>query len=163
MRPSRSSRTKDSSPSNLQRPRRIGTKLSHDVLNSARVPLLIGEQPNPWDLLQPQDVMSRHRAAKLLRRCGLLGGIDLLSPEYLFTSIERWPFHTEPPDHYDLLFDLLGLSLSQSNTLMLIALVIAMTDRAQGIFALLRTSLGGDRSNQPTHHAVFRKRIAGLG
>src|SRR6184192_590451 len=22
---------------------------------------LIGEQPNPWDLLQPQDVMSRHR------------------------------------------------------------------------------------------------------
>ena len=25
---------------------------------------LIGEQPNPWDLLQPQDVMSRHRGAK---------------------------------------------------------------------------------------------------
>ena len=23
--------------------------------------LLIGEQPNPWDLLQPQDRMSRHR------------------------------------------------------------------------------------------------------
>src|SRR6476646_5954891 len=39
---------------------------------------LIGEQPNPWDLLQPQDVMSRHRGAKLLRRCGLLGGISLL-------------------------------------------------------------------------------------
>jgi hypothetical protein len=28
----------------------------------------IGEQPNPWDLLQPQDVMSRHRGAKQLRR-----------------------------------------------------------------------------------------------
>ena len=41
---------------------------------------LIGEQPNPWDLLQPQDVMSRHRGAKPLRRCGLLGGISLLSP-----------------------------------------------------------------------------------
>ena len=25
---------------------------------------LIGEQPNPWDLLQPQDKMSRHRGAK---------------------------------------------------------------------------------------------------
>ena len=24
-------------------------------------PALMGEQPNPWDLLQPQDVMSRHR------------------------------------------------------------------------------------------------------
>ena len=41
---------------------------------------LIGEQPNPWDLLQPQDVTSRHRGAKLLRRCELLGGISLLSP-----------------------------------------------------------------------------------
>src|SRR3954462_15062610 len=59
---------------------------------------LNGEQPYPWGLLQPQDVMSRHRGAKLLRRCGLLGGISLLSPEYLL-SVERWPFHTEPPDH----------------------------------------------------------------
>lgn len=55
---------------------------------------LIGEQPNPWDLLQPQDVMSRHRGAKHRRRCELLGGISLLSPEYLL-SVERWPFHTE--------------------------------------------------------------------
>src|SRR3954453_14936819 len=78
---------------------------------------LIGEQPNPWDLLQPQAVMSRHRGAKLLRRCGLLGGISLLSPEYLL-SVERWPFHTEPPDHYDLLSHLLDLSVSQLSTLM---------------------------------------------
>ena len=41
---------------------------------------LIGGQPNPWDLLQPQDVMSRHRGAKLPRRCELLGEISLLSP-----------------------------------------------------------------------------------
>ena len=41
---------------------------------------LIGEQPNPWDLLQPQDVMSRHRGAKPPRRCELLGEISLLSP-----------------------------------------------------------------------------------
>ena len=43
--------------------------------------LLIGEQPNPWDLLQPQDMMSRHRGAELRRRYGLLGGTSLLSPE----------------------------------------------------------------------------------
>ena len=55
---------------------------------------LMGEQPNPWDLLQPQDVTSRHRGAKPLRRYELLGGISLLSPEYLL-SFERWPFHTE--------------------------------------------------------------------
>ena len=78
---------------------------------------LIGEQPNPWDLLQPQDVMSRHRGAKLPRRCGLLGGISLLSPAYLL-SVERWPFHAGPPDHYDRLSSLLDLSVSQSGRLM---------------------------------------------
>ena len=59
---------------------------------------LNGEQPYPWDLLQPQDVMSRHRGAKHCRRYELLGSISLLSPAYLL-SVERWPFHTEPPDH----------------------------------------------------------------
>lgn len=59
---------------------------------------LIGEQPNPWDRLQPQDVMSRHRGAKPLRRYGRSGAISLLSPGYLL-SVERRPFHTESPDH----------------------------------------------------------------
>jgi hypothetical protein len=80
---------------------------------------LNGEQPYPWDWLQPQDVMSRHRGAKHRRRCELLGGISLLSPEYLL-SVERWPFHTEPPDHYNLLSYLLDVSVSQSSTLMLL-------------------------------------------
>ena len=77
---------------------------------------LMGEQPNPWDLLQPQDVTSRHRGAKPLRRYELLGGISLLSPEYLL-SFERWPFHTEPPDHYALVSYLCDLLVSQSSTL----------------------------------------------
>ena len=77
---------------------------------------LMGEQPNPWDLLQPQDVTSRHRGAKRFRRYELLGIISLLSPEYLL-SFERWPFHTEPPDHYALLSYLLDLSVSQSSSL----------------------------------------------
>ncbi len=78
---------------------------------------LIGEQPNPWDLLQPQDVMSRHRGAKPPRRCGLLGEISLLSPAYLL-SVERWPFHSGPPDHYDRLSSLLDMSVLQSGRLM---------------------------------------------
>ena len=60
--------------------------------------VLMGEQPNPWDLLQPQDAMSRHRGAKPPRRCGLLAAISLLSPEYLL-SVERWRYHEQPPDH----------------------------------------------------------------
>ena len=78
---------------------------------------LIDEQSNPWDLLQPQDAMSRHRGAKQRRRYGLLGIISLLSPAYLL-SVERWPFHAGPPDHYDRLSSLLDLSVSQSGRLM---------------------------------------------
>ena len=78
---------------------------------------LNGEQPYPWDLLQPQDVMSRHRGAKHPRRYGLLGGISLLSPAYLL-SVERWPFHAEPPDHYDRLSTLLDMYVSQSGRLL---------------------------------------------
>ena len=78
---------------------------------------LMGEQPNPWDLLQPQDVTSRHRGAKPLRRYELLGGISLLSPEYLL-SFERCPFHAETPDHYALVSYLLGMSASQSSALL---------------------------------------------
>ena len=59
---------------------------------------LIGEQPNPWDLLQPQDAMSRHRGAKPLRRCELLAAISLLSPEYLLSDEQR-RFHIQPLDH----------------------------------------------------------------
>src|SRR6266704_6529357 len=77
---------------------------------------LMGEQPNPWDLLQPQDAMSRHRGAKPLRRYELSGRISLLSPAYLL-SVKRWPFHAEPPDHYALLSHLLDLFVSQLSSL----------------------------------------------
>ena len=59
---------------------------------------LTGEQPDPWDLLQPQDEMSRHRGAKQRRRYGRLGAISLLSPEYLL-SVEQRRFHIPSLDH----------------------------------------------------------------
>ena len=59
---------------------------------------LMGEQPNPWDRLQPQDATSRHRGAKPCRRYGLLGKISLLSPGYLL-SVERPRTHVPWPDH----------------------------------------------------------------
>ncbi len=80
---------------------------------------LIGEQPNPWNLLQPQDVTSRHRGAKPPRRYELLGEISLLSPEYLL-SFERWPTHAVPPDHYIQLSSLRAPSLLQSSSLLLL-------------------------------------------
>ena len=104
-------------PSNHGRPQRIEDRTVSRRSEPSSRTTLIGEQPNPWDLLQPQDVMSRHRGAKPPRRCGLLGEISLLSLEYLL-SVERWPFHAGPPDHYDRLSSLLDLSVSQSGGLM---------------------------------------------
>ena len=78
---------------------------------------LIGEQPNPWDLIQPQDATSRHRGAKPRRRYELLGVISLLSLRYLL-SVERRQFHFLPPDHLGLLSHLLDLLVSQLGGLM---------------------------------------------
>ena len=114
---------------------------------------LMGEQPNPWDLLQPQDVTSRHRGAKPLRRYELLGGISLLSPEYLL-SFERRSFHTHPPDHYILVSYLLGMSASQSSALMLLHSIRPVTNRPEGTFESLRYSFGGDHPSQTTHQTV---------
>src|ERR1700733_8097018 len=121
---------------------------------------LIGEQPNPWDLLQPQDVMSRHRGAKRRRRYGLLGVISLLSPAYLL-SVERWPTHAGPPDHYDRLSSLLDLLVSQSGLCHYTRRTIS--DRSEPTFARLRYSLGGDRPSQTAHHALSRSPLRGRG
>ena len=114
--PTRSSRTSVGSPQISTPTTDRDRTVSRRSEPSSRATLM-GEQPNPWDLLQPQDVTSRHRGAKPLRRYELLGGISLLSPEYLL-SFERRPFHAEPPDHYAQVSFLFDMSVSQSSTLM---------------------------------------------
>ncbi|KAF1854303.1 hypothetical protein Lal_00007126 [Lupinus albus] len=79
VRPLRSSRTRSSSFKSLAPAMDRDRTVSRRSEPSSRTTLM-GEQPNPWDLLQPQDVMSRHRGAKPPRRYGLLGEISLLSP-----------------------------------------------------------------------------------
>ena len=105
--PTRSSRTSVGSPQISTPTTDRDRTVSRRSEPSSRATLM-GEQPNPWDLLQPRDVTSRHRGAKPLRRYELLGGISLLSPEYLL-SFERCPFHTETPDHYALVSYLIDL------------------------------------------------------
>ncbi len=113
---------------------------------------LIGEQPNPWNLLQLQDVMSRHRGAKRLRRQELQKVISLLSLTYLL-SVERQLFHIKLPDHYDLLTYLIDMSIFQSGKL------IPLYSTLGGYlfeftFVHLRYSLGGDRPSQTTNHKL---------
>ncbi len=80
VRPSRSSRTKEGSSHALAPTPDMDRTVSRRSEPSSRTALM-GEQPNPWDLLQPQVAMSRHRGAKPPRRCELLGEISLLSLE----------------------------------------------------------------------------------
>jgi hypothetical protein len=112
---------------------------------------LIGEQPNPWNLLQHQDVMSRHRGAKRPLRSGLWGVISLLSPAYLL-SVERRPCLTEPSDHYSRLSSLRDLSVLQSS-----GHVLLRSTAGRGLpeptIARLRYVLGGDLPSQTTNLA----------
>ncbi len=114
---------------------------------------LMGAQPNPWDRLQPQDGTSRPRGAKPPRRDELLGGISLLSPEYLL-SFERRSFHTHPPDHYAQVSCLLGMYASQTSALMPMHSFRAVTNRPEGTFVSLRYAFGGDHPSQTTRQAV---------
>lgn len=76
--------------------------------------ILFGEQPNPWNLFQLQEMMNRHRCPKLLHRFGLLRVIRPLSLRYLL-FVKRQIFHSNSPDHYSQLALLLEKLLSQSN------------------------------------------------
>src|SRR3954466_3046374 len=105
-------------PSNHKRPQRIEDRTVSRRSEPSSRTTLTGEQPDPWDLLQPQDVMSRHRGAKPRRRCERLGAISRAALAYLL-SYERWRFHIQPPDHLDLLSQLLDLLVSQSSSLIL--------------------------------------------
>src|SRR5215510_57988 len=79
-------------------------------------PLVLGRAPRKSRTPTADRDRTVSRGSKRRRRYGLLGVISLLSPAYLL-SVERWPFHTGPPDHYGRLSSLLEPSLSQSGGL----------------------------------------------
>ena len=114
---------------------------------------LIGEQPNPWDLLQPQDVMSRHRGAKLQSAC---------YPRRTFYPLSDGP---STRDHRITMTDfrLCSKCLSRSQASLCHCTQRLISDQSELTFARLRYSLGGDRPSQTTHHAGSLSRITGAG
>ena len=122
---------------------------------------LIGEQPNPWDLLQPQDVMSRHRGAKPHRRYGRLDAISLLSLEYLLSVCDGPSMRNHRITMAD--FRLCSTCQSHSQASLCHCTRRAISDRSELTIARLRYTLGGDRPSQTTHHAMSRTRITDLG
>ncbi len=123
---------------------------------------LIGEQPNPWDLLQPQDVMSRHRGAKLRRRCELSWAESACYPRSTFYPLSDGP---STRDHRITMTDfrLCSKCLSRSQAGLCHCTRRLISDQSEPTFARLRYSLGGDRPSQTTHHAGSLSRITGAG
>src|SRR6202789_1177391 len=121
---------------------------------------LNGEQPYPWDLLQPQDVMSRHRGAKPRRRYGLLGAISLLSRRTFY------PLSADPSTRdrqitmTDFRLCLARRPCSQAGFCHCTQQPIP--HRSEPTIARLRYSLGGDRPSQTAYHtwswSLFRGR-----
>ena len=122
---------------------------------------LIGEQPNPWDLLQPRDVMSRHRGAKHCRRYGRLGSISLLSPEYLLSVCDGPSMRNHRITMTD--FRPCSRCPSYSQASFCHYTQRPISDRSELTFVRLRYSLGGDRPSQTTHHTLSRTQIMGGG
>eukprot|EP00096_Caligus_rogercresseyi_P001269 TRINITY_DN1201_c0_g2_i7.p1 TRINITY_DN1201_c0_g2~~TRINITY_DN1201_c0_g2_i7.p1 ORF type:complete len:118 (+),score=3.72 TRINITY_DN1201_c0_g2_i7:315-668(+) len=112
----------------------------------------MGEQPNPWDLLQPQDVTSRHRGAKPPRRCELLGEISLLSRSTFY------PLSDGPSMQNRRItisyFRTWSTCQSHSQAPFCYCTLRTVTKRAEGTFESLRYAFGGDHPSQTTHHTL---------
>ncbi len=113
---------------------------------------LNGEQPYPWDLLQPQDEMSRHRGAKHYRRYGRLGSISLLSLEYLLSVCDSPSIRGHRVTMTD--FRLCSRCPSRSQACFCHCTHRLISDQPEQTFARLRYALGGDHPSQTTHHAL---------
>ncbi len=114
---------------------------------------LMGEQPNPWDVLPPQVAMSRHRGAKPPRRCELLGEISLLSKS------DFYPLSDGPSTRHRRItkadFRPCSSCPSHSQALFCLYTYRLIFIQSKRTFARLRYFLGGDRPSQTAHLTMF--------
>ncbi len=122
---------------------------------------LMGEQPNPWDLLQPQDATSRHRGAKPPRRCELLGGRSACYPRGSF-----YPLSDGPPTRYHRItkpdFRPCSTCRCRSQAPFCLYTLRTISDRSEGTFGRLRYILGGDRPSQTAHLTMSCHQFHGI-
>ena len=120
---------------------------------------LMGEQPNPWDRLQPQDATSRHRGAKPCRRCELLGKIACY-PQGSFYPLSYGPStrrrRITKPD-----FRLCSAGVPRSQAPFCLCTHRRMTIPPEGTVGRLRYLLGGDRPSQTAYQALSPRLLAG--
>ena len=122
---------------------------------------LTGEQPDPWDLLQPQDETSRHRGAKHRRRYGLLGGMSLLSPGYLLAvGLGASTCRQGIIKPY---FRTCSTCRCHSQAPLCLYTQRLIADQAEGTFGRLRYILGGHHPSETAHQALSLIRITDRG
>ncbi len=113
---------------------------------------LMSEQLNPWDLLQPQDVTSRHRGAKPPRRYELLGEISLLSQRTFYPMSDGPSIQNHRITI--LYFRTCSACRPHSQARLCYCTLRTVTKRAERTFRSLRYNFGGDHPSQTTHQAM---------
>ncbi len=118
---------------------------------------LIGEQPNPWDLLQPQDATSRHRGAKHAVDVNSWG-VSACYPRGSFYPLSdgsstRYRQITKPD------FRLCSTCQSRSQAPFCLCTLRMVSIHSEGTFGRLRYALGGDRPSQTVRLKLSTCRI----
>ena len=132
--------------SNFQRPRRIGDRTVSRRSEPSSRTALMGEQPNPWDRLQPQDAMSRHRGAKPPRRCELLGRSACYPQGSFYPLSDGLPYGNHRITKPD--FRPCSTCRSRSQAPFCLYTLRMISNHSEGTFGRLRYILGGDRPSQ---------------
>ncbi len=117
----------------------------------------MGEQPNPWDVLPPQDAMSRHRGAKPPRRCELLGEISLLSQSNFYPLSDGLSTQYRQITKTD--FRPCSTCRSHSQASLCLYTLDTISNRSEETFVRLRYRLGGDRPSQTARLKLFFDQI----
>ncbi len=117
----------------------------------------MGEQPNPWDVLPPQDAMSRHRGAKPPRRCELLGEISLLSQSNFYPLSDGLSTQHRQITKTD--FRPCSTCRSHSQASLCLYTLDTISTRSEETFVRLRYHLGGDRPSQTARLKLFFDQI----
>ncbi len=117
----------------------------------------MGEQPNPWDVLPPQDAMSRHRGAKPPRRCELLGEISLLSLSNFYPLSDGLSTQHRQITKTD--FRPCSTCRSHSQASLCLYTLDTISTRSEETFVRLRYHLGGDRPSQTARLKLFFDQI----
>ncbi len=121
---------------------------------------LMGEQPNPWDLLQPQDATSRHRGAN--------HSVDMDSwgRSACYPRGTFYPLSDGAPTCHRRItssdFRPCSTCLSHSQAPLCTYTRHLIANQAEGTFERLRYLLGGDRPSQTTHQALSLIQIMDL-